>query len=85
MTAVDAAPDVLDQARAHVAERGLAGSVEFATADVHALDFPDDSFDVVHAHQVLQHVGDPVRALREMRQVCGRAASSRPGTPTTRR
>ncbi|MGH3323585.1 MAG: methyltransferase domain-containing protein, partial [Streptomyces sp.] len=24
----------------------------------------------VHAHQVLQHVGDPVRALREMRRVC---------------
>jgi SAM-dependent methyltransferase len=24
----------------------------------------------VHAHQVLQHVGDPVQALREMRRVC---------------
>src|SRR5205807_5358631 len=31
---------------------------------------PDDSFDVVHAHQVLQHVADPVRALAEMRRVC---------------
>ena len=43
--------------------------------DVHALDFPDDTFDVVHAHQVLQHVGDPVQALREMRRVsqAGRA------------
>ena len=40
------------------------------SADVHALDFPDDSFDVVHAHQVLQHVSDPVQALREMRRVC---------------
>ncbi|MCJ1681370.1 methyltransferase domain-containing protein [Streptomyces sp. APSN-46.1] len=69
VTAVDAAPDVIAQARAHAAERG-AGNVEFAVADVHALDFPDDSFDVVHAHQVLQHVGDPVRALREMRRVC---------------
>ena len=39
-------------------------------ADVHALPFPDRSFDVVHAHQVLQHVADPVRALREMRRVC---------------
>ena len=39
------------------------------SADVHALDFPDDTFDVVHAHQVLQHVGDPVQALREMRRV----------------
>jgi SAM-dependent methyltransferase len=38
--------------------------------DVYALDMDDDSFDVVHAHQVLQHVGDPVQALREMRRVC---------------
>ena len=39
-------------------------------ADVYALDLPDDRFDVVHAHQVLQHLGDPVAALREMRRVC---------------
>ncbi|MFD3874685.1 methyltransferase domain-containing protein [Streptomyces sp. NPDC058623] len=70
VTAVDAAADVVEQARAHAAERGLAGAIDFGTADVHALEFPDDSFDVVHAHQVLQHVGDPVRALREMRRVC---------------
>ncbi|MFF9012588.1 methyltransferase domain-containing protein [Streptomyces sp. NPDC014870] len=69
VTAVDAAEDVLDRARSVAAERGLE-NVEFAVADVHALDFPDDSFDVVHAHQVLQHVGDPVQALREMRRVC---------------
>src|SRR5262249_29864725 len=37
---------------------------------VHKLDFPDGTFDVVHAHQVLQHVADPVRALREMKRVC---------------
>jgi SAM-dependent methyltransferase len=37
---------------------------------VHKLDFPDDSFDVVHTHQVLQHLADPVQALREMRRVC---------------
>ncbi len=42
--------------------RGL-GNTDFAVADVHALDYPDDTFCVVHAHQVLQHVGDPVRAL----------------------
>ncbi|WP_326653684.1 class I SAM-dependent methyltransferase [Streptomyces sp. NBC_01750] len=69
VTAVDAAEDVLRQARETAVERGL-DHVGFAVADVHALDFPDDSFDVVHAHQVLQHVGDPVQALREMRRVC---------------
>ncbi|MFJ9824065.1 class I SAM-dependent methyltransferase [Streptomyces sp. NPDC101160] len=69
VTAVDTAEDVLEKARAAAAERGVE-NVEFAVADVHALDFPDDSFDIVHAHQVLQHVGDPVQALREMRRVC---------------
>lgn len=69
VTGVDAAEDVLRVARATAAERGLDG-VRFDVADVHALPFPDDSFDVVHAHQVLQHVGDPVRALSELRRVC---------------
>ncbi|AWL41684.1 MULTISPECIES: methyltransferase domain-containing protein [unclassified Streptomyces] len=69
VTAVDTGSGILGQAAEVAAERGL-DNVEFAVADVHALDFPDDSFDVVHAHQVLQHVGDPVQALREMRRVC---------------
>ncbi|MCQ4208469.1 class I SAM-dependent methyltransferase [Streptomyces longispororuber] len=64
----DHAEGILDQARATAAERGLT-NVEFTTADVHALDWPDDTFCVVHAHQMLQHVGDPVQALREMRRV----------------
>ncbi|MFJ1737028.1 class I SAM-dependent methyltransferase [Streptomyces sp. NPDC088254] len=68
VTAVDHAPGILDRARATAAERGLT-NVDFAVADVHALDHPDDTFCVVHAHQVLQHVGDPVGALREMRRV----------------
>lgn len=49
--------------------RGELTDVEVVVGDVHALAFPDDSFDVVHAHQVLQHVADPVRALREMARV----------------
>lgn len=69
VTGLDAAAEVLDRARAVAHERGL-GNVGFTTGDVHALDFPDGSFDVVHAHQVLQHVPDPVGALREMRRVC---------------
>ena len=64
---IDASADVIEQAR-----RDASGvdNVDFATGDVYALDFPDSSFDVVHAHQVLQHLPDPVGALREMRRVC---------------
>ncbi|GIF74959.1 class I SAM-dependent methyltransferase [Asanoa siamensis] len=68
VTAVETAPAALDAARAVARERGVA--VEFAVDDVHALGFADGSFDVVHAHQVLQHVADPVAALREMARVC---------------
>src|SRR4051812_41908569 len=68
VTGVDHAPGILERARATAAERGLT-NVDFAVADVHALDYPDDTFCVVHAHQVLQHVGDPVQALREMHRV----------------
>lgn len=45
-------------------------NIDFAVQDVHALTFADNSFDIVHAHQVLQHVADPVQALREMARVC---------------
>jgi SAM-dependent methyltransferase len=44
-------------------------NVEFQVGDIHALDFSDNTFDIVHAHQVLQHVADPIQALREMRRV----------------
>jgi SAM-dependent methyltransferase len=69
VTALEVTEAALDLARAEIARHGLT-NVDFAVGDVHALDFPDDSFDVVHAHQVLQHVTDPVTALREMRRVC---------------
>ncbi|GAA2029112.1 methyltransferase domain-containing protein [Catenulispora yoronensis] len=69
VTAVEITADALRLAQDEAAARGTA-NVRFAVADVHALDFPDDTFDVVHAHQVLQHVADPVLALKEMRRVC---------------
>jgi ubiquinone/menaquinone biosynthesis C-methylase UbiE len=45
-------------------------NVAFAVGDVYQLDYPDGTFDIVHAHQVLHHVAEPVAALREMRRVC---------------
>jgi ubiquinone/menaquinone biosynthesis C-methylase UbiE len=66
---IDRADEVLDGARSAARDAGV-DNVEFAVGDVYALDFPDDSFDVVHAHQLLQHLTDPAAALREMRRVC---------------
>ncbi len=66
---IDAAEDVVEVARAEAAGAGTDG-VGFEVADLFALPFPEGSFDVVHAHQVLQHVADPVTALVEMRRVC---------------
>ena len=68
VTALEVDEATLALTRAEIDRRGLT-TVDFAVGDVHALDFPDGTFDVVHAHQVLQHVGDPVAALREMRRV----------------
>lgn len=45
-------------------------NLDFQRGDVYAIPSADDSFDVVHAHQVLQHLTDPVAALREMHRVC---------------
>ncbi|MET7397585.1 methyltransferase domain-containing protein [Dactylosporangium sp. NPDC005572] len=67
VTALEATADALDVTRGGA---GHLATVDFAVGDVHELPFPDDSFDVVHAHQVLQHVADPVLALREMARVC---------------
>jgi SAM-dependent methyltransferase len=69
VTALEVTEAALGLARAHAAERGQ-GNVDFVVADVHALGLPDGAFDVVHAHQVLQHVADPVRALAQLRRVC---------------
>ena len=66
---LDASPAVLDVARALLTERGLRDRVELMAGDVFALPFDDDTFDVIHAHQLLQHLNDPVAALAEMRRV----------------
>ena len=69
VVALDAAAGALEAARATLRERGLSEQVELTSGDVMALPFEDASFDVVHAHQVLQHLADPVGALAEMRRV----------------
>lgn len=68
VTATEIDDAALSLSRDLAAARGVT-NIAFSVEDVHALSFADDSFDIVHAHQVLQHVADPVQALREMRRV----------------
>lgn len=68
VTAVEMSDPALELTRTHAREQGVA--LQGVVSDVHHLQLPDDGFDVVHAHQVLQHVSDPVAALAEMRRVC---------------
>lgn len=68
VTGVEYTPDPLEDARKLAADEGIT-NIEFRVGDIHKLDLPDDSFDIVHVHQVLQHISDPVQALREMRRV----------------
>lgn len=65
---IDVTPAPLAEARELAAREGVA--VGFRVEDVYALAAADDTYDVVHAHQVLQHLSDPVAALREMARVC---------------
>jgi SAM-dependent methyltransferase len=68
VVAVEVSAEAAEITRAGLAERGVTNA-EVVVGDVHGLGFGDGEFDVVHAHQVLQHVADPVAALREMARV----------------
>lgn len=68
VTGLDASAEIVAAAqRDHPA--GPDRTVDFAVGDAYAMDVDDGSFDVVYAHQLLQHLRDPVAALREMRRV----------------
>ncbi|MCP2637701.1 methyltransferase domain-containing protein [Microbacterium sp. HD4P20] len=63
----DAAADVVAQAAADHQAPGLS----FEVGDAYGLPYAAGEFDVVHAHQVLQHVERPVDMLRELGRVAG--------------
>lgn len=65
---LDRSAVVLEEARATADARG-ATNATFVVGDLYRLPYPDASFDVVHAHQVLQHLSGPASALRELVRV----------------
>ena len=65
---IDSESEVIARADELRKSRGQT-NVTFSIGDVYALQFDDARFDVVHAHQVLQHLTRPIDALREMYRV----------------
>ncbi|GAA1476141.1 methyltransferase domain-containing protein [Nocardioides aestuarii] len=76
VVALEATEEAAALTAAELDRRGVTNATT-VVGDVHALDLQDDGFDVVHAHQVLQHVADPVGALREMARVSRRVVAAR--------
>ena len=66
---IDPAADVVEPARALV-RAAAPHSADVIVGDVYTLDPQAERFDVVHADQVLQHLADPVSALRAMAGLC---------------
>ncbi len=66
---LDAAAAAVEATTALAADRGLT-NLTTVQGDADDLTAAGSGFDVVHAHQVLQHLGDPVAALRAMAAVC---------------
>ncbi len=67
-TGIDLSSDVIATAR-EIQDRAGRTDAVFEQASVYELPFADGTFDVVYAHQVLQHLSEPVTALCEMRRV----------------
>src|SRR5205807_4278990 len=65
---LDLSRETLDAASREAAALGLE-NLRYEEASVYALPFPDASFDVAYAHQVLQHLRERGAALREMLRV----------------
>ncbi len=62
---IDVVDSVIDEAAEHARQAGVT-NVRFEAGDFREAGLEEASFDVVHAHQVLQHLRDPVGALGAM-------------------
>jgi len=78
--AIDLSAEVVAEAEAHARRAGV-GNLAFRVGDFRSAGLVEASFDVVHAHQVLQHLRDPVGALKVMRRLLrpGGAVAARDG------
>jgi ubiquinone/menaquinone biosynthesis C-methylase UbiE len=68
---IDLEPSQIELATMQAVDRGVSNA-RFQVADLYALPFPEQSFDAVFLHGVLEHLRDPVKALHEVRRVLRR-------------
>ena len=62
---VDFGASQIERATAQVAREGIS-NLRFETADCYVLPFEKDSVDRIFSHALLEHLADPVRALKAM-------------------
>jgi SAM-dependent methyltransferase len=67
-TSIDASPVSIDAARAAIGRAGF-GNVIFQTEDIFRLPFSEASFDHIFVCFVLEHLREPVEALRRLQAV----------------
>jgi SAM-dependent methyltransferase len=67
VTGVDVAPSAIELARANFVQQNLRGRLE--VADGEHLPFPENCFDLVYAHGVVQYTAEPQRLVDECRRV----------------
>jgi SAM-dependent methyltransferase len=65
---IDFGQSQIERAAASATHAGMA-NLSFQTADCYALPFGDANFDRVFSHALMEHLRDPVRALRELHRV----------------
>ena len=59
----------IQPAQVELARARADGAASFRVGDCYALPFPDASFDAAFANGVVMHLGEPLRALAELRRV----------------
>ena len=65
---IDNSSTVIDQARARSDEKGTQ-NISFEVRNIYETGYGAETFDAVYAHQVLQHLSEPIRALSEAKRV----------------
>jgi len=74
VTGVDLSPRAVALAKAYLAQQGLPG--ESIEMNGEAMAFPDESFDVVYAHGVVQYTDQPARLVSELYRVLRRGGTA---------